>query len=95
MKTKFTPEPWIVRKWDGNNWPDKRISIGCAESKEALFISPRYADIESESVKANANLVAAAPDMYNLLNKILNADYSLEWSMGEIEELLAKARGEK
>jgi len=45
--------------------------------------------------KANANLIAAAPEMYVLLNKIANEPYGREDISGDvINELLAKARGE-
>lgn len=36
----WTPEPWSVRKWDGEDWPEKRFSL--AGDKNAVAISPRY-----------------------------------------------------
>lgn len=48
--------------------------------------------------KANAHLIAAAPDMYKMLEitmNILNGDdFENEVSNQDIKELLAKARGE-
>lgn len=35
-----------VRVWDGDNWPEKRVSIGCPFSGLAVMISPRYTGME-------------------------------------------------
>jgi len=44
---------------------------------------------------ANANLIAAAPDMYKMLES-LREDYGLLTDVGkDIDKLLAKARGDK
>jgi hypothetical protein len=85
---------WIVRKWAGDEWPEKRLSIGDKDSQEALFISPRYADIDSGSVKANFDMAAAAPDMFQALEM---ASLALDGksAIGKmIKSALTKARGE-
>lgn len=51
--------------------------------------------IETDEDKANAHLIAAAPDMYKMLKECIQVfgednDYMVE----EIEGLLAKARGD-
>jgi len=48
----------------------------------------------SEESHCNAHLIAAAPDMYAMLEK-LTQPYGMEdFSHDEVEQLLAKARGE-
>lgn len=51
--------------------------------------------------KANAHLIAAAPEMYamleatkNLLGKMTFANMEIQYAYADIEQLLAKARGE-
>ena len=40
-----TPGPWLVRSFDGEAWPEKRMSVGPDYGRvaEAVAISPRYA----------------------------------------------------
>ena len=67
---KETPLPLIVRRWDGDEWPDKRISVASRDSQEALFISARYADID-QSEEYAAFIVQACNEHYK--QKELNA----------------------
>lgn len=85
---------WVVRKWDGDEWPDKRLSIANKDTQEALFISPRYANIDSEEVKECFDMAAAAPDMYEAL-EYLREFVPTEHDRAYIDLNLAKARGEK
>lgn len=41
-----------VRKFDGEEWPEKRVSIGDKQSGLSVMISPRYADLEQAEVDA-------------------------------------------
>ncbi|UYE90954.1 hypothetical protein [Vibrio phage vB_VaS_L1] len=53
--------------------------------------------IASNEERANAHLIAAAPEMYEMLGKVLT-EYKemlgMSQEVKEIEQLLAKARGE-
>lgn len=40
---KWTPEPWEVRVWDGDQWPERRVSLAAKGGRgRAIAISPRY-----------------------------------------------------
>lgn len=45
-----------VRRWDGETWPEKRISIAAADIMEGLgeakFVSARYADLDEAQEQA-------------------------------------------
>lgn len=96
-ETKFTPGTWEVRQWAGADWPENRVSIG--PKGTALAISPRFSD--RQQMLIDAHLIAAAPELYTVLAKIV-ADYD---ELGQYESpdedyidlakvALAKARGE-
>ena len=80
-EAKFTPGPWVV---SGNATINKK---------------PKgwIASVSNTDRKANAHLIAAAPDLYEVLEEArvflvhLNATGSL---IDQIDEALAKARGE-
>lgn len=36
----------VVRRWEGLDWPENRVSIADADAGHALFISARYADVD-------------------------------------------------
>ena len=82
-EAKFTKGPWIAQTHGG-------------EVKHAvIYLNGGGFDISRcpDSV-ANAHLIAAAPEMYFLLEK-LRAHYNFsEYCEKEIDDTLAKARGE-
>ena len=54
----YTEGPWEVRIWDGEDWPEKRISVGATDGGHSVCVSPRYRwNLE------DFNLIAAAPEM--------------------------------
>lgn len=73
--TKHTPGKWIVRKWDGEQWPERRWSVSVDESgiSKAICISPKYFTHEPESL-ANAQLIASAPELLEE-NESLKRDF--------------------
>jgi len=80
---KFTPGPWINEE-TAVAGPDGTLTVALLNTGNKDF-------------KANARLIAAAPDLYELLQEVLDGDQSEIWSSQlqlRIEETLAKARGE-
>lgn len=106
--TKFTKGEWEV--FDSGYWK----GVDCGETSIVVFGIDKD-DLEGvrgetqEEAAANANLISAAPEMYEMLERLKvvvdDYDYDLfcsrgvgEWSQPdvstEIDVLLAKARGE-
>lgn len=108
MNEKFTPGPWFVNADFYVYGADGRKIQG--EYFDGVEF-PLVCDVESHSRnrtenKANAALIAAAPDMYDILKHyfdlVQRADYGdilAEQKIFEdivyIEEVLQKARGEE
>ena len=108
MNEKFTPGPWFVDA-------DFYVYGGDGRKNQGEYFDgvefPLVCDVESDSRdrtenKANAALIAAAPEMYDILKHyfdlIQRADYGdilAEQKIFEdivyIEEVLMKARGEE
>lgn len=94
--TKFTPGPWEVKE-EGEKW----LWVGPASWVKRICRVVLYNGTERED-KANAHLIAAAPDLYDALER---AEYMLrQYGMrpefyrevaSEARSALAKARGEQ
>ena len=90
MKTKFTPAPWgLVVKHDGFT------SVGRTTCLARVY-SQNFRDIENE--KANAHLIAAAPELYESLVLVTDALEAIDGDrltcVKQAKQALAKARGE-
>lgn len=91
---KFTKGPWVVDKYgnivqQGGKPTDARDCIRAG----GLALTTN----EGEPM-ANRHLIAAAPEMYEMLSSLLaNSSFNVEHPAAaeEIEKLLAKARGEQ
>ena len=107
-KTGFTPGPWTAFKYaEQGRITGIRDKFGqdvCDVFEEQTC--PQYGrpGISESEKKANAELIAAAPDMYSMLLSVLdecqicdpNFTYPGDCSMRrQIEAVLKKARGEK
>ena len=107
MKARFTPGPWV---FDGQN-AGMTYSAGYGllnESGESIGIhvdcSHGFVNKHGEGVsEANANLIAAAPDMYEALRagiEVLTALYGQrkdgpgKQAFEKMRKALSKARGE-
>lgn len=94
---KHTPGPWTLTK----NFHHDRFNLKAA-SRETFIgditIDRHHADFTPEEAVANAHLIAAAPEMLEALESVLN-DNRLMNAMSRnqarlILDAMAKARGE-
>jgi hypothetical protein len=92
-KTKFTPGPWKI----GTPPPNGEQTIG-TEQGLMVAVSTTGAGIQT---KANAHLIAAAPDLYEALEDLSINDFGSNGWTNSMERIaikaraaLAKARGE-
>jgi hypothetical protein len=93
---KWTPGPWRYDRTNGSPTTGEHMIAG---AKPGYLAEVR--DCGSGDVRANAHLIAAAPDMAEALEKALNFITNTESEMGETlpcgdaaRAALAKARGE-
>jgi len=93
---KWTPGPWRYDRTNGSPTTGEHMIAG---AKPGYLAEVR--DCGSGDVRANARLIAAAPDMAEALEKALNFITNTESEMGETlpcgdaaRAALAKARGE-
>lgn len=96
-KLKFTPGPWrsapyFPQEWLNNGQKEQGYEVTYGEDKEVVS--------ERIYTKEDAALIAAAPEMYEMLERI--QDYmtggpilAKKPSVEEIAHLLEKARGER
>jgi len=64
--SKHTPGPWEARYWEREAWPQKRVSIAEKYGEgAALFINAKH----GKNTAANAQLIAAAPEMLEALEE--------------------------
>lgn len=91
-KEKFTPWPWNAPEW-GN-------LKGAVVAKDGQMVcDPSGAGRYEDEMDANARLIAAAPEMYELLEFIYNY-FAINGFLNDrmttkISKLLKKVRGEK
>ena len=89
-ETKFTKGPWLPPKGRVTKFIDARIGRGTLQ--EVCAVGPTQ---ECSQQEANAYLIAAAPEMYDMLHSIENdANQIPPFLWGKIQVVLAKARGE-
>ena len=88
--TKFTPGPWRYDRTNGSPTTGEHMIAG---AKPGYLAEVR--DCGSGDVRANAHLIAAAPDLYAALEMAqLWLDVDGRFDMQGINAALAKARGE-
>lgn len=111
-EVKFTPGPWhwvnsqtdepydFEAEWDGHGCPSLRTTW-CRDDESFYNGLPEFIlDAEPEIEPANASLISAAPDMVNVIERILERGYvsaCIEEERDDYASLvaaLAKARGE-
>ena len=90
--TKFTPGPWRYDRTNGSPTTGEHMIAG---AKPGYLAEVR--DCGSGDVRANAHLIAAAPDLYAALDGLLgllDAGSLYEPQAYAARTALAKARGE-
>ncbi len=85
-EAKFTPGPWRVRF--GN--------IGHVTAENGALVAKCQRLTSLCNLQANAHLIAAAPDLYEALERVIKIIDDSPWCLKLTEEraALAKARGE-
>lgn len=80
-------------KFTKGEWCTYHNGVGC--DGFAIVVTPIGKLIPPEEEKANANLIAAAPEMYEMLMHLVSQDCINDVSLDtEVHNLLAKVRGE-
>ena len=89
MKTKHTSGPWKVLEIKN----DKELMF-IVKSDERMIGSFHgfYSDAD-DKLKADARLLAAAPEMFEMLENILNETDDAVW-ITKIESIINKAKGQ-
>lgn len=88
-EAKFTRGPW----WRHYS-PNGQEFVICDRRRNGGYA---IASLGGSCSKANAHLIAASPEMYNLLERLANPNNckkDIIHLLGEADNLLAKARGE-
>ena len=84
--SKFTPGPWSINRVDEDNG----LIYWCIELVDMSCIARTGSDVSTVQDKANAALIAAAPDMYDVLKKV---ERTFGDRFPEVVDVLAKADG--
>ena len=103
METKYTPGPWAVDSSneveagiDGDEWFEEFLTI-VGPDKETICELPGHSQYargsdRSKREDANARLIAAAPEMLDVLLGVAENTVSLEWR-AKVHAVIAKATG--
>ena len=92
--SKYTPAPWNV-------WGETKLCVNAEKRSVACASQETMADWET--AKANAQLIAAAPELLEaleqlvMINKIYSEDKEYDFAWAEMQfakQAIAKAKGE-
>ena len=91
-ETKFTPGPWKMYRngYVLSEETGERVCTPHSTLPEASKVSDHIKDL-----KANARLIAAAPELYEALEDASDLLDRMGYLSSEFREVLAKARGEQ
>lgn len=98
-EAKFTKGPWTMNLegWRGMSSCMAAIDADTHGCLAEVVVKMEDDLMYRSDLLANAHLIAAAPEMYGLLEKLVNPDNckkDIVHIIGSAENLLAKARGE-
>lgn len=87
-KVSFTPGPWYASK-------DERCVYAKLQTTDGTYVEPLIAQCSklTTSATANAALIAAAPEMLEMLQDILKETDDAVW-ISRINQIIKKAKGE-
>ena len=104
MKTKHTPGPWMVHTYDVNLGPyNKALDVGTSGRAVAKVIGEFENPKVGDQARANARLIAAAPELLEALEAVTrrlehvlhkNGISALPTDIKNARAAIAKARGE-
>lgn len=94
METKWTPGPWAL-----DTRKKYRVKISAASGKwyefASVVVRMEHEDEDNEEGTANANLIVAAPELYEALKKAADRLAEIGATVpSDVTHALAKARGE-
>jgi len=81
MKTKHTPAPWVMHKWESEKYK------GCEIVK---FQDIAVCALSNFNLEANAKLIAAAPELLEALEYFVKC-HSREYMKCEIPDAIEKS----
>ncbi len=91
-KTTFTPGPWIIELPKHNKGSFAKISAQRWSKFASVVVKTTLGDgvyVKDDAGEANARLIAAAPEMYELLRQILEGNSTnFEFAKQSIQSLL-------
>lgn len=93
MTAQHTPGPWAFAKYS-----KKRFGLGCAGHGAWMFLQTIYEDADSPELRANARLMAAAPELLAALEEVLAycVEHGHDWMcMAQARAAIIKATGEQ
>ena len=102
METKHTPGPWItfVPNVGDPQEKDERGNLYWEIRPESLAFDSTYLDVTGWMSESNARLIAAAPELFEALKKLVGyhdgmvGDYHIEnHALPEARAAIAKATG--
>jgi len=86
---KHTPGKWKVKQWKREKAKDGFVTVVADSRGHGLFQSTEYG--ESKKVEANANLIASAPELLEMLKRVVDGKKSIPRK--EVRKLISKAEG--
>lgn len=93
MKTKHTPGPWKVVNFDGNVSSEIRAENGVMVGNP-YGPAGRWAEVREEH-EANANLIAAAPDLLEACKEAYRIIHNDAYVNDLLKKAIAKAEGKE
>lgn len=90
---------YTTGEWSINNWPQSNTDIAIGAVGTPLIARIPLRDVSINEQKANARLIAAAPDMIDALRQWANAEATadeveLQNARASRDEAIAKALGQ-